>query len=72
LASLTGQAYRAAVIFGALDRWCGWLKNVMSPAESDAYQQTLQSTRSTLGSENFQAAWAEGAALNLEQTSAYI
>ncbi len=72
LASVTGQARRAAVIFGALDGFCGWLKHVISPIEQDEYEQALESTRSALGSGEFQVAWREGAAFNQEQAFAYV
>ena len=71
LAALTGQAHRAAVIFGALDRCCGWLHNVMSPAEQGEYQRSLALTRTALGEEPFAAAWAEGQGFTLKQMRAF-
>jgi hypothetical protein len=71
LAALTGQAHRAAVIFGALDRCCGWLQNVMSPAEQGEYQRSLALTRTALGEEPFAVAWAEGQGFTLKQMRAF-
>ena len=68
LACATQQTQKAAVIFGALERWCGWLKYFISPAENAAYQQALETVQASLGSMVFESAWAEGAAMTREQT----
>jgi hypothetical protein len=68
LACATGEAQKAGVIFGALDGWCGWLKNVTSPAERAEYEQALEAARTELGSLVFESAWAQGAAMTREQT----
>jgi hypothetical protein len=68
IATARGQAKQAVVIFGALERWFGWVKNVTSPAERAEYEQSLTTLRSALGEDAFSATWAEGQALTLEQT----
>ena len=61
------QDRRAAVLFGALDQRCSWLKNVSSPSERAEYEQALTSVRTALGEAAFATAWAEGHALTTEQ-----
>ena len=72
LAAVQQQERCAAVLFGALDRKCSWLKNISSPAERDEYEQALAAVRAALGAENFQAAWAEGQAMDQEQAAAWL
>ncbi|MBN1372429.1 MAG: hypothetical protein JW987_10875 [Anaerolineaceae bacterium] len=62
---------RAAVMFGALDRWAGWLNVASSPAERDEYERVLASAREALGEEAFQAAWETGRAMTREEMYAY-
>lgn len=69
LAAVQQQERRAAVLFGALDRKCSWLKNISSPAEREEYEQALAAVRTKLGEEDFQTAWAEGQAMDLEQAA---
>jgi hypothetical protein len=62
-----GQTRQAAILFGALDRYCGWVKSTSSPAERDEYEQALTLLRASLGEEVLSFAWTEGQALTLEQ-----
>jgi tetratricopeptide (TPR) repeat protein len=72
LAAVQQQERRAVVLFGALEQRCGWLKNVSSPTERDEYEQALAAVRAALGEEDFQAAWAEGHEMDLEQAAAWL
>jgi hypothetical protein len=71
LANAEKQEQRAAILFGAQDALCGWLKNILSLAERNEYEQALASTRMALGEEAFTAAWAKGKHMTREQATAY-
>ena len=71
LANSQHQVRRAAILFGAQDALCDWLKNTLSMAERNEYEQALASARVALGEKAFTAAWAEGQAMTLEQAVAY-
>ena len=70
-AAVDGQTRRAAVIFGALERLCPWLRNVSSPLERSEYERAMQIACDGLGGEAFDAAWAEGLAMSPKQAAEF-
>ena len=71
LANAQQQARRAVTLFGAQDALCPWLKNILSLAERNEYEQALASARAALGEKDFSIAWIDGQAMKLEQAVAY-
>ena len=71
LANAQHQVQRAVILFGAQDALCDWLKNTLSLAERNEYEQALASAQAALGEEAFTTAWTEGQAMTLEQAVAY-
>jgi hypothetical protein len=67
----TLQARRAAILFGAQASMVGYLMNIIPPMERLEYEQAVTSVRKVLGEPAFNAAWAEGQAISLEQAGAY-
>jgi non-specific serine/threonine protein kinase len=68
----TGQASleRAVRVFGAAAALRAPVGSVIDPADQPAYERRLAALREALGDAAFEAAWAEGGALPLEQAVA--
>lgn len=65
------QAERAARLFGAAEALCETMGvDVPSPAWRALNERELARTRERLASETFDAAWAEGRAMTLQETVA--
>ncbi len=65
------QAERAARLFGAAEALCETMGvDVPSPAWRALNERDLARTRERLASETFDAAWAEGRAMTLQETVA--
>ncbi len=71
LANAQHRVRRAAILFGAQDALCGWLKNTLSLAERIEFEQALALTRATLGEMAFANAWKIGQVMTREQTVSY-
>ncbi len=67
LALQTDNARRAAQLLGAVDATLKALKAVIEPEILHFHARTLTATRSTMGDAAFQAAWAQGEKLSLEE-----
>ncbi len=65
------QTQRAARLFGVLDTRFGLMKNTLSLAARDQYEQALADARAALGDDAFTAAWEAGRAMSLEQAVQY-
>jgi predicted ATPase/DNA-binding XRE family transcriptional regulator len=70
VATLQGQLARVVVLFGAAATLRTTLGTLPYPAEQAAYDRQLVAARERLGAEAFDAAWAEGRAMPLEQAIA--
>ncbi len=71
LASAHGLVRHAARLFGAVEGLCTSLNpQFAEPFEQERYQQAIVTTRAQLDEATFNAAWAEGRALSLEQAIA--
>ena len=62
LALVEDDAQRSATLLGAADAHVRALKQSMMPIELALYQQTMAATRSILGGQAFDSAWATGQA----------
>lgn len=71
LAIAQHRVERAAILFGAQNALCGWLKNTLSLAERIEFEQAMASTLTTLGEVAFNNAWKIGQGMTREQTVAY-
>lgn len=68
LATVAKFPERAAELFGAAELLREQLQTPMPPVYRDDYQKYLLLARTQLDADRFNAAWAEGRALTLEQT----
>jgi tetratricopeptide (TPR) repeat protein len=66
-----GYAERAARLFGAAEAWHERLDMVMYPIDRQPYERAVRAARSALDPAAFEAAWAEGRALSLEEVVEY-
>lgn len=71
IASAEGEARRAAVIFGAAEAQLKIFGASLPPAINPLYTRLLDVTRLQLDEASFDAAWAEGQAMTLEQVVTY-
>ena len=58
-------------MFGAAETLVASIRLEISPAERAHYDQAIAAARAALGKEGFNAAWAEGRGLTMEQAIAY-
>jgi len=70
VARLQGRAEGAARLMGAAATLRKNIGSTLTPVERDGYGRDKDTVRAALGEESFAAAWAEGAALSLEQAVA--
>ena len=71
LASARGQMRHAARWYGAHNALCARLETSLPPREQQAHQAALARVQATLDLREFQAAFAEGQAMPMEQVIAY-
>jgi tetratricopeptide (TPR) repeat protein len=71
VATLQEQLARMVVLFGAAATLRTRLGTLPYPAEQAAYDRQLVRARDRLGADAFDASWAEGRAMTLEQAIAY-
>lgn len=71
LATLDGDAAHAARLFGAAQAICDALGHVRPAPWRSEYEADVAAARDALSSEEFDAAWAEGAALDIDEAVAY-
>lgn len=69
---MTGQLRRAALLLGAVDADYTRTGAFRQPADAPEINQILAILRAQLGDDAFQAAWAEGQQMTLEQAAANI
>ena len=68
---LRGQALPAARLFGAADALREAIGSPLAPFDQPGYERDVERARSGLEDGAWQAAWAEGRAMTLEQVVAY-
>ena len=66
-----GQPLRAVRLFGAAEAMLTSIGERLDYADQASYQQSIAAVRARLGEAAFQAAWAEGCAMTLEQSIEY-
>jgi len=71
LANARGQPLRAVRLLGAWEAQCKTTGYHIEPADRPDYERNLASLRAQLDKATFEAAWAEGQAMTLEQVVAY-
>jgi DNA-binding CsgD family transcriptional regulator len=71
LATLDGDAVHAARLFGAAQAICDALGHVRAAPWRAEYEADVARARDALSAEDFDAAWAEGAALEIDEAVAY-
>ncbi len=71
LATLDGDAVHAARLFGAAQAICDALGHVRPAPWRAEYEDDVATARDAVSSEEFDAAWAEGAALAIDEAVAY-
>ena len=69
VASVGGDCRRAACLFGAAEALRDSMGAVLEDVDRDLYKRHVAATKSALGDELFDAAWAKGRAMNLETAS---
>jgi predicted ATPase/class 3 adenylate cyclase len=69
VASVEGDHQRAACLFGAAEALREPMGAVLDDVDRDLYDRRSAATKGALGNESFDAAWAEGRAMNLETAS---
>ena len=62
-----GDARAAATLLGGFDRIVERIGAILSPAEKEDLDATIAQARDALGNDAFDAAWAEGGGLSLDQ-----
>ena len=67
LANARGQPLRAVRLLGARDAMCKTTGQHVEAADRPDYERNLASLRAQLGEAAFEAAWAEGEAMTMEQ-----
>jgi len=70
-ASVSGQATRAARLFGAAEIAREELDVTLRPTDPVEYQHAVAAARGRLGDKRFATAWAAGRAMSLAQAVAY-
>ncbi|HUG16782.1 MAG TPA: LuxR C-terminal-related transcriptional regulator [Thermomicrobiales bacterium] len=71
MAQIAHDAQRAARLFGACDALHARISTPMSGFQQQDHAPALAASRTALGDDAFEAAWAEGAAMSLEHAVAY-
>jgi hypothetical protein len=71
VASTDGQPERAARLLGAAVGLLDIIKADLAPADRSDYEASVARVHAQLGTQAFEAAWAHGQALTLEQAIAY-
>ena len=71
LAIAQKQPEKATRLFGAAETFVASIRLEISPAERAHYDQAIAAARAALGKEGFNAAWAEGRGMTMEQAIAY-
>jgi hypothetical protein len=71
LAVATSQIERAVRLSGAVDALLQALGSVLEPLERGLYDTAVNAARAQLDAATFDALWAEGQAMTLEQAVAY-
>ena len=71
VAGAAGDAEGAARLFGAAEALRQAIGAPIHPPESALYESCIEAVRCRLGRQAFEAAWAEGRALSLEQAVAF-
>jgi tetratricopeptide (TPR) repeat protein len=71
LAAVHGESRRAAVLFGAAEAQRDTLGLVITPAAQVGYLRDVETAQTRLDKATWEAAWAEGRAMTLEQAIAY-
>jgi non-specific serine/threonine protein kinase len=71
LAATQQQFERAAVLWGAAEQLRATLNMSLDPSRRNIYTSLIPNARDQLGAEAFEAAWAQGRALPLEQAIAF-
>jgi hypothetical protein len=71
VAADAGQPERAARLFGAADALRTWMGAPLPLGDKPLYDRYLAMARNALDSDSFGRAWAEGAAMTLDQAVAY-
>lgn len=69
VASAESDHQRAARLFGAAEALRKPMGAVLDDVDRDLYHRYVSATKSALGNESFNAAWADGLAMNLEAAS---
>lgn len=71
LAVARGDMQQAARLLGATETFYSQLRFLISPREREQHERDIRSVHLSLGEEAFEALWAEGQAMTLEQAVAY-
>jgi tetratricopeptide (TPR) repeat protein len=71
LAAAQQQFIRAAALWGAAERLGETLNFLLIPSEENTYTSLILETRTQLGPESFEAAWAEGKAMKMKAAIEY-
>jgi hypothetical protein len=71
LAVAQGNMEYAARLLGATEEFFSQLRFLISPLERDNHERDAAAIRAALGEESFDALWAEGHAMTLEQAMTY-
>jgi hypothetical protein len=71
LTAATDQIVRTARLAGAVDALLRSLGAMLDPLERRMYNAAVQAAHAQFGAANFNALWAEGQAMTLEQAIAY-
>ena len=71
IAGALGHTVRAARLWGAAEALRTRIGASLSPAERSRHDGCVAATRARLDAATFEAAWAEGQAMTLEQAIAY-
>ncbi|HEU0291692.1 MAG TPA: tetratricopeptide repeat protein [Anaerolineales bacterium] len=71
LTIMRGDMEPAVRLLGATAAFYDQIRFLMSPIEREQHERNLEAVRAALSSEVFEAGWAEGQAMTLEQAIAY-
>jgi hypothetical protein len=69
-AQIEGDSLKAARLFGAVEAMQETMSTLLDPDELHNNERLLAAARTKLGEDAFDAAWAEGRAMSLDQASA--
>jgi hypothetical protein len=72
MANSQGNEGRAARIYGAAAALRATVNSVIDPADQPAYRQIIDEIRAALTAEIFDAVWAEGKSIPVEQIIDYV